>query len=174
MDEPKIEMLSQPLLTEEGFVNEACVNELSAWVNNLPPTYERLKDDPEWNRPQWLFPKDITGYFANWAVRQGDHHPHPPNLEQLVGYLDACLRRRMDNGAFGEVVAGMFKASLCDINQALHEILMEEPVFVAWNTKECLGDDWLDLDALLHNVCLSIRAERRESDRFDAEFVIEP
>ena len=59
---------------------------------------------------------------------------------------------------------------MCEIKKMLFDILEGTEQFDAWNTKECLGSDWLDLDALLHNVCISIRDERRTHKAFDDKF----
>lgn len=166
--DPQIEMLTQPLLTEEGFLNEACMNELSAFLNNMPRTYERCKDDPEWNTKRWLFWRDIVGALALWSIRNIGNDVnapiHPPNLEKVLGFVGACLRPKFDK-------SGMAELSLCEINKMLFDILYDElDLFMRWNTEECMGKHWLDLDALLHNVCLSIRSERRENDLFDKKF----
>lgn len=63
-------MISQPFLTEEGFVNEACWKELCAAIKNMPKTHERLSGDPEWNTPKWTSYRDITANLAYWAVHQ--------------------------------------------------------------------------------------------------------
>jgi len=67
---------------------------------------------------------------------------------------------------------GFIELSLCDINRMLHDFLMDQDmsIFDGWNTEEIMGKHWLDLDALLHNVCLTIRDERRDDARFEAEF----
>ena len=96
MTDHDIEFLKNPLTTEEGFINEACLNELSSWIKNIPRTYDRLSDDPEWNTPRCTALKEITGKFALWAVRQGDYHNCPPNLENIISYLDTCLRREFE------------------------------------------------------------------------------
>jgi hypothetical protein len=169
----KIEYLTQPLLTEEGFLNEACINELSAWINNFPKTYARsdLLEDPEWSQKKVTSVKEITGYFAQWAVRQEDFVGCPPNLEKIITHLDQSLRTdfaKIDKTRWGEMGYGNF--SLCEINKMLWDILGDLSIFQEWNTKECLGEHWLDLDALLHNVCLSIRDERRKNDEFNRKF----
>ena len=158
-----IEILSQPLLTDEGFINEACINELTAATVNMPPTYIRLKDDPEWNTPKYTSWREITGYLAHWSVRQIDSDtPYPPGLEKMIGYLSACIQPKFDKFGFTDL-------SLCDINKILHDILMPEKIFKSWNDEKVLPG-WLDLDALLHNICVSIRNERREFDRFNRKF----
>ena len=162
-----MEYLTQPLLTEEGFLNEACLNEMEAWINNFPKTYERtdLLNDTEWSVKRVTEVKEITGYFALWATRQGDHPGCPPNLEKLITYLDKCLRTdfiKADTSKWGQMGYGNF--SLCEINKMLWNILGDLSIFHEWNTKECLGDNWLDLNALLLNVCVSIRDERRKND----------
>ena len=125
----------------------------------MPSTYERLKDDPEWNTKGWVFCRHIVGYFTMWAIRNlTGEKPFPPGLENMTGYLYVCIRPKFDN-------LGMAELSLCDINKMLHDTLMEEPIFKSWNDEKVLKE-WLDLDALLHNVCLSIRDERRIKDEF--------
>ncbi len=178
-----IEMLSQPLLTEDGFINEACINELSAAILKTPKHYDRLNDKPEWNIKRWTFKKDITQGLAKYAISQSPY-PCPDNLEDVIKYLDACLEKEVD----WQECMGMAKLSLCDINKLLYDILYEQGVsyFDNWNkskkgnveiqfvSRDSLkGDpdyDFIDLDALLGNVCLDIRMERRASDKFDKEF----
>ncbi len=161
-----IHMLSQTLTTEEGFVNEACINELEAAILNMPPDWERLADRPEWNKKNYISWREITGHLAHWAIRQIPEHdstPTPPGLKKVIGYLSACIRPKFDN-------MGWAHLTLCEINKILHDILMEDKTFNSWNDEKIISG-WLDLHALLHNVCLSIRDERRASDAFDAEFV---
>jgi hypothetical protein len=176
------EIISEPLLTDEGFVNELALRQLDIAINNIPPTYERLAGEPEWNVPRWVFLDNITGAFAKWAVRQSPYGC-PENLESVIRYLAACLARDVPWDAMG-----MAKLSLCDINLLLHNILLDKGVtyFDAWNVPkkgkhetrffsvmDGPGDpdyDFIDLYALLHNVCLDIRTERRAADDFDKRF----
>jgi len=179
-------ILSQPFLTEEGFVNEACWNELCKAIDNMPPAYERLSDDPEWSekKDKWTFKKDITSAFAKYAIKQCPSGI-PDNLEKVLGYLDACLEKMVDWD-----VCGMTELSLCEINRLLHEILMDQGIsfFDNWNKPkkdwrsdkrfDSFGDavnvdpdfDYIDLHALLRNVCLDIRMERRAAAAFDKKF----
>lgn len=161
-----IEMLTQPLLTEDGFVNEACMNELAAAIDKMPPSYERLANEPEWSTPLFINYREIIGYFAHWAVRniQGDDPAFPPGLEKMIGLLTAIIRPK-----FTILDAGWANLTLCEINKMLHDALWEEPIFQSWNDREVISG-WLDLHALLHNVCISIRNEKRESDRFNEQF----
>lgn len=176
-------IIEQPLLTEEGFINEACMNELAAAIKNMPEAYDRLSGDPEWNTPRWTRWRHIVSGVAQWAIRNisDDRNDEegktvlinspvfPPGLENVLGYLGTCLRK---DKIFDEL--GYANLSLCQINKMLHDILMEDgSVFVSWNTEETMGEAWLDLSALLHNACLSIRDERRDNDRFDARFKAE-
>jgi len=181
-DIKKIEMLSQPLLTEEGFLNEACMNELANAIKNLPKIHERTDRDAEWTTKRWLFKKHITKGLAKSAVSQSPYSC-PDNLEEVIKYLDACLEKEVDWD-----VSGMAELSLCDISKLLYDILYEQgfTYFDNWN-KSKKGDveiqfvsshdgprnpdyDFIDLDALLSNVCLDIRMERRANDKFDKEF----
>jgi hypothetical protein len=178
----KIEFISQPLLTSEGFVNEACLNELGKAINNMPPIYERCVDDKEWSTKRWTFVSNITGSFAKYAVRQSPYGC-PSGIENVVCYLDACLKKQVPwNGC------GMAELSLCDIGKLLYDILYEKGVsiFDFWNvakngnkndilfvdrySRTDPDNDFIDLDALLRNVCLDIRMERRQNDQFDKEF----
>jgi len=176
------EVIPEPLLTEEGFVNQACLNALDAAIEKMPPTYERLAGDAEWAKPRGVFRGWITGALAKWAIRQSPYHM-PEHLMEVVGYLDACLRRGVtwNSDDWAEL-------SLCQVNKLLHDILMDKGVtyFDAWNvpkkgthkTKFTSAHDdpqdpdydFIDLHALLRNVCLDIRDERRRSDEFNAQF----
>lgn len=176
-------MIQEPLVTEDGFVNEACINELAAAFNNAPKTYERLKNDPEWSTKRVIVKDDITSGLAKYAIHQSPY-ACPDNLEIVIRYLDACLDRAVDwDGPYDCPTAYL---SLCDINKLLYEILYDDKFsyFVDWNVprknvpqneRPDVGDknpdhDFIDLDALLHNVCLDIRADRREFDRFNNKF----
>ncbi len=180
---PEIEMLSQPLLTEDGFVNPACMNELESAIGSMGKTFERLAGDDEWSKSekQWTFASDIVGAFSMWACRQSPYGV-PDGLENVCKYLNAAIKT-----AVKWDVNGMAELSLCEINRILHEILYEQGVkeFDAWNERkngrEGIGftsvydqpspdDDFIDLDALLHNVCITIRNERRTNAAFDAKF----
>jgi len=177
-----IEMLTQPFLTEEGFVNEACMNELGAAISNMPKNYDRLSDDIEWSQKRWTFKKDITRGLAKYAISQSPYSC-PDNLTEVIRYLDACLEKEIDWGEHG-----MAELSLCDISKLLYSILYEQgfSFFDDWNKSKKgkadikfvsghdgprdLDSDFIDLDALLHNVCLDIRMERRDFDKFNREF----
>jgi len=168
-------MLKQPLLTEDGFFNEACWNELCSEIRNMPKLHERTSDDPEWNTPRITHYREITAGLAYWAIRQlGSSELDltkqqaaimPPNLDKVISYLHTCIRPKFDKFGWAQL-------SLCDISRMLYDVLYEQniSVFNEWNTKECLGEHWLDLDALLRNVCILIRTERREFDRFNKKF----
>lgn len=161
-------------------LNPACVNELEAAIANMPPTYERLKGDSEWNTPHWVFLKHITGNFAKCAVRQSPY-AFPENLEKMIGFLDACLQDRIKDWPkdkkHGKHRYIMALLSLCEINKWLHDILDDMPHFKAWNlcknekarceiqfttvdTTHAPDDDFIDLEALLHGVCLELRDEQ--------------
>ena len=89
--EIEIEMLSQPLLTEEGFINPAGMNELETAINNIQPTYIRCSDDPEWTTKRCTTKKEITSRLARWAIEQSPYC-WPEGLEVVIKYLDACLQ----------------------------------------------------------------------------------
>jgi hypothetical protein len=176
------EVISEPFLTEDGFLNPACMNALGAAIDRSPPPYERFAGNAEWVKPRWIFYHHITAALAKWAIRQSPYHM-PEHLMEVIGYLDACLRRDVKWN-----VLGMAELSLCQISKLLHDILMDRGVtyFDAWNvpkkgphetkfTSAYDGPqdpdyDFIDLHALLHNVCLDIRNEHRASDAFDVKF----
>jgi len=176
-----IEFLSQPLLTDEGFVNPACMNELAAVINNMPPTYERLANEPEWSTKEITSLTDILGALAKYAVIQSPY-ACPEDLAVVIRYADACLHKDISWKDYGD--CWFASLSLCDINKALFHILMDFEPFRKWNEprfnwrkdpnlKECPQNpdyDFIDLHALLHNVCLDIRTERREWKKFNDEF----
>lgn len=182
----KIEMLSQPLLTEDGFINPACINELENTIAKAPKTFERLADNKEWSTPRATFIKQIIAAFASNAITLSPYTV-PENLETILKYLDRCLTSELlkngDNSGFDQ----MYNLSLCDINRLLYAVLYDLEQIKAWNepknktadkivftsrdsAKPDPDDDFIDIGALFHNTCLTIRSERREFDRFDAEF----
>jgi len=176
-----IEILPEPLLTEEGFIDAAGMQGLENAINNSPKTYERLSGDDEWNTKHWTFKKSIVGALAKWACRQSPYGC-PDGLENVCKYLDACLSKTLE-----WKMGGMEELSLIDINKLCWDILGDCNIFLSWNKSEegnnknilfvnpMLGEvspdyDFIDLDALLHNVCLDIRDERRLNAKFDREF----
>lgn len=186
-DNPFDDVIKEPLLTEDGFVNPVCMSELEAAISDISPTYQRLSDDAEWTSNRFTCRKEIVGAFAMWACRQSPYGC-PTGLEIVCKYLNECLKTECEWNS-GDIPWA--RLSLCDINKMLYDILYEKGVkaFDSWN--ECVagktpniaftsrygqGDnydpdrDFIDLDALLHNVCLTIRDERRKSDEFDKRF----
>jgi len=170
----KIEMLSQPLTTEDGFLNEACMNELAAAIRNMPETHERMADNPEWSTPWITSDVEILSKLAHCAVELW--HGAPPDLEKVLGFTKACLA----SGPFkGETDFGgegrswfMTDLSLCQINKFLWDVLGDLPQFMAWNDDE-VHKDWVDVHALLRNTCVEIRNERRHRLAFDRKFEAE-
>ena len=141
---------------------------ISEAINSIPKTYERLKDDLEWNTKRCTSITDILGLFVKYAVIQCGGFV-PPEIYGVVGYLKKELIKReftelTDEFRFQDL-------SLCDISKLLWDILGDFPLFTNWNDSTVMtGMDWIDLDALLHNVCIGIRADRRDFDRFNEEF----
>jgi hypothetical protein len=169
----KIPMLTQPLTTEEGFLNEACMNELNAAILNIPETHKRLKDDPEWMTPQCISDIDILGALADSAIKC--FGGAPPNLEAIVNYTKVELRTQL----FKETCDGeadrfrLTYMSLCQINKFLWDILGELDIFIDWNDSNKYKN-WIDTSAVLHNVCIAVRNDRRHfvafNEKFDREY----
>jgi len=126
-------IINQPLLTEEGCLNQACMNELEKAIDNSPKTYERLKNDFEWNEKVYTSISDITSALAKWAIRQSPYS-YPERLDEVVKYLYACLRPSFDEN-------GIDHLTLCEINKLLYDILYEQGVeaFDNWNKSKKNG-----------------------------------
>ena len=184
--EEDIEFISEPLVTEDGFINELCIKQLEKAITNMPKTYERLANEEEWSKKAWIFRHEIVGALANAAVSLSPY-PVPEGLERVLNYTDACLKRMVDWGEFEGTC--MAELSLCNINKLLYDILYEQGIsdFDEWNKskknwresehetfQEAEGSDpdygFIDLDALLHYVCIVIRYERRDHKRFSDKF----
>ena len=161
-----IPIYEEPMFTEEGFVNPVFEAGFASAIEDAwADATRRCELDPEWNTPRWTHWREVVGYFTHWAVRQIECHdktPFPPGLEKMIGYLSACIRPQFDKQT-------MALLSLVDIERMLMEVLWPMETFQSWNDREVLPG-WLDLHALLRNVCCSIRNERREFDRFNARF----
>lgn len=164
---PEIPMLSQPLVTEEGFLNEACMNELASVISSIPKTYERLKSDPEWSMRYWTIDTHILGSLAKTAVEL--FNGCPPNLQEILEYLKVMLRRDIFTEKLEEDNFRMAELSLCEINKCLWDTIGELDMFVEWNNSDKY-ENWIDLDACLHGVCIQIRNERRHNHAFDCKF----
>ena len=170
-DDPRIEMLQEPLATEDGFLNEACIKELNAAILNTPETHERLAGNPEWSTAFWTSDIDIIGALADSAVQC--HGGAPLKLESVTNYVMACLRSGpfKDNRCDGEHDRfRLAELSLCDINRLLWGYLRDLKDFNDWNEEKIVGKNWIDLSACLHNVCISIRDGRRHNVAFDMGF----
>jgi len=175
-----MDIINESLITSEGFLNPIAVKELESAIRNMPKTYSRFNNDPEWNIKRWVFVKDITSYIAKWAVSLSPHS-YPERLDEVIKYLHACLIRQADKQE-------MMNISLCEISKLLYNILYEQGIeaFDNWNKSENPGsdikflsrdsdkgnsdDDFIDLDALLHNVTISLRDDFRRLDAFNRKF----
>ena len=143
-----MEFAKEPLTTPDGQPNPACFQEVEAWMRNLPAIHERMKDNKQWTRPRWINCRWITGYLACCAIRQVRGPAFPTKLEGVLGFLHARIRPRFDEHCLA-------KMSLCEVAALIYEELMPEEMFLAWNDEKVI-QGWIDLDALIRNVCLSI------------------
>ena len=181
-----VEMIKQPLLDSEGRLNPACMNEILATIGDVKPTYKRLAGDGEWNKKVMTFRREIVAAFAQSACRLSPYGV-PDGLENVCKYLNECLKTEFEWKS--SYYMQYCELSLCDINKALHDILYEKGVaeFDAWNrckkgetpevqfTSAQSGPihpdyDFISLDVLMHHTCIIIRNDRREFNRFNAEF----
>jgi hypothetical protein len=182
-----IPMLSNSFLTEEGFVNPACINELESFIKNIPPVHERSTDDIEWTTKEWIFKKEITSTLAKWAIRQSPYS-YPDNLETVIRYLDACLDKSIEWKIKTDAFDAMTELSLNEISKLLYDILWDFKEFKEWNCSK-KGDvqiqytsvydfgnikdpdyDFIDISELINNVSIEIRDIRRKDKEFDKKF----
>ena len=182
-EEYDFEMIDELLVTEDGFLNEVAYKKICSFINNLEPTHERLKNNPEWYKKRITNKKDIISNFGKCAIMLSPYS-FPSHLEEVICYLNKCLDRDVlwDEYDYAQL-------SLCDINKVLYKILYKQHIsyFDEWNEPKkdwrkskfetfqeaCDFDadyDFIDLDALLHNACLEIRSERRSDDDFNKKF----
>ena len=170
LPEQDLEMLNEPLTTEEGFLNPVCLAELEAKIKGVPEAHERLRGKPEWSVEYPMLLDEIVGALASWAIRQSGGIP--PDLGGVCAYLRECLKR--EEGILNVSDIPMFtRLSLCDLNKKLWEILEGHAPFEVWNNPGAMqkaGCDFVDISALLRNVCISIRDRRRHDYAFDRKF----
>lgn len=102
---------------------------------------------------------EITAAFAYWAVKQvgcanGIDIPiaHAPKLEILIQYLKYQL---IKDNIFNDF--GYAEISIDDISKILKDKLFSNDDFLEWNTSKALGNYWLDLDAIIMNICATLR-----------------
>lgn len=165
---PDIEMLSEPLMTEEGFINPAAMAQIEAAIASIPPDNVRLAGDPEWSTARWTTECGVLAAFAGAVVR--GFTGAPPNLEKVTGFVKAALRLSTFDGNSDLGGIRIVEISLCDISRNLHEVLDGLQMWRDWNDVEKVGPNWIDLDATIRNVCLLIRQERRAFDAFNERF----
>ena len=175
------DIIQEPLVTKEGYLNPAAMNELEAAISGLPTTHERLSGDSEWNKKHYIHIPQIVGSLAKWACRQSPYYV-PDGLENVCKYFSACLKTEK---AFNK--DGWGHLSFNEISKLCHDILMDAGVkeFDNWNERKnkregtgycsvfdqpTADDDFIDLHALLHNICLDFRDEIRKDDDFDRRY----
>lgn len=174
----KIHMIDEPLFNPDGSVNTNAIVKLEDAITETIP---RRINDQEWNEKCWTFKKEITGAFAGNAVRASPYSC-PDDLEKIINYLDACFTLDV----FSKLTMDMVEISLNEIEAFLHKYLDDLPQFVQWNERKNKreghgftsahspklkpDDDFIDLDALIRNVCIQIRTQRREEKLFNEKF----
>lgn len=113
--------------------------------------------------------RQIFGQLANWAVQQSPYH-RPDNLEVVLDKLNVDLKDTPDYP----------KMSIKELKEKLDNCLKSYPEFMLWNERkngrQGMGfsgaghhddgsvtffnakadDDFIDLDALIRNVCNSV------------------
>lgn len=164
-------MLEQPLTTEDGFVNPACLAELKAAIKNIAKTYNRMAGNAEWSRKDITGVCDIVGAFISTAIEHA--RGVPPNIQEVAGFLHASLKTIDGVYDLAEDLPDFLNISLVDINRELYERAYNLDMVRRWNDEEFMKTHectWIDLDALLHMTCVSIRNRRRHDRAFDVLF----
>ena len=139
---------------------------------------ERLWGDPEWTEQRWTHRKDIIRAFLVGVVNADGWftgYTLPPNLETVANALCAAqvLKFKGDDESVN--------VSLLDIEAFFREFINETPLCKEWNEFPGSGfvtrydatpkqRTFIDLDALIRNAAIHIRTDRRDFDRFNAEF----
>jgi hypothetical protein len=115
---------------------------------------------------------DIAGYLAMWAVRQHPYH-NPPGLGEVVARVQTELTKAYPHR--------WIVIDPRDLSRCLGDILAGDPIILDWNTSKVgRGDvafvdsmggpspehDFIDIDALIQNIRLSVI---REEDQFQTE-----
>lgn len=118
-------------------------------LTDQKPSPTTGRDD--WDRPRWISYRWITGYLACLAICQVRGVPFPAKLEGIIGFLTARIRPRFDEN-------GLARMTIREVRNLLHEELMPEHMFLAWNDENVVKG-WIDLDVLIHNVCVWIKEE---------------
>lgn len=167
---PEMQMLSQPLLTDEGLLNEACLNEMSAAINNMPAQSVRLASEPEYQIRAIMTEDDLIGAIAGVTVPMYSRRGYiglPPGLHEVIGYAAARFRREC------EIIEGMNYRyiTLIELAEFMEDVARECEQVKAWN--DCGNHpegDFIDLGAWSRNVVIRIREMRRHSWAFDWKF----
>lgn len=112
----------------------------------------------------WLFRHHIVSTFARWAVRQSPV-PVPVHLEQVLWHLDQSLALSIKWDA-----RGMALLDGPSVENFIRRALWGYPPFMAWNepmtkTLHPTNGTFIDLDALLRNVCMDLDREMGHEDR---------
>lgn len=152
------------------------IEELATVLKNVPN-----RASIEWQQKRKTHRKDITGALALCAVNQSPYE-FPVGLEHVIGWLGACLKQDLHWDKRGFVLL-----SLNDISDILYKTLTGMKEFDAWNVPRKgkgtdiifvspsiplpkADEDFIDLDALIKNVCCHIRDKRATSDVFIKQF----
>lgn len=166
---PNAVFLTQPLTTEEGYVNEACLNELTEAIRNLP----KYSENPDLERTLKGYTSlgDLTGEYAKWIIIQAKGAPN--TLPHIINYIAAEAKQYFKS--FTEYDDGqvlMWEISLNDIAK-FHELIENEPIIAQLNEESFMAPqnlEWIDLGALERNVMTGVRNDRRHFAAFNFKF----
>lgn len=117
---------------------------------------------------------NLLGTFAKWAVRQSPYH-RPDNLELVLDKFNDLIKEPFDKQPLG---VGEFSDHMT-LLAFLHRHLALIPEYVVWNDRKNGNDapmkftsrydkdgnpddDFIDLDALEHNVSYELTKESEE------------
>ncbi len=176
-----MKILKESLYIDNDELNLDCLDELKDEIINIKPAYIRLENDEEWNTKQYTSFKFLVGCFACSAVTLSPYS-YPDNLEKVINQVYLVFKKFTDK-------LGLLYISLNEINELLHKEILVLQEVQKWNERKdgVLQDisfisrydagkeidpdtDFIDLDALAHYVCLLVRTDRREHDKFNKQF----
>jgi hypothetical protein len=156
--------------------------ELSGALEQATEQRDReLSADPEWATEKYVHVHVLLEAFAVGVISADPwHHGYklPPGFESVVNWIAFNIQKQWPKE---EVV----QISLNQIKILFRTWANEHPVFLEWNEPKpgapivaCVSRytntpderDFIDLDALIHNAVLHIRAHHRACEAFDRKF----
>lgn len=164
MAKPEFDIITQPLLTPDGE---------QIWSNLFEPMEGKIG----WHTKGYVYLKEITSLVAKWAIKQSPY-PIPNQLDTVIEHLHIKLIECISDLPSDNILIGglnpLINVSAGEIEKWLYDILFNFEPVLAWNTPRnknrvapCNSgrpdDDFIDLDALVINVCVDTITRESEN-----------